>query len=414
MLQRSLFHRGLLRRTVLLRSEDLTLGFEKYAEMDNATLSRVQPLRTDTDEWIATEKVHGANFGVYITRNGNGLRFAKRTAFLGEHENFFGYHALIPELRAHALAVRELVNKKVGKDVETLIINGELFGGKYQHTAVKKSTQSFQLRGALRNVSSVQKEAFPQYTPNLAFYAFDIKYRFDPEVPPMSMTFDDAHDIFAQVPGLLYQRVLMRGPLDKILAFDVEAFQTTVPCLLGGELANALIRSNWAEGIVARHAKRGLQEMEGKTTIIKIKCTAFQELKKDRNSNKALSDPMAEARAMAIERVGPQLPLPSAVLPTKQLQDACAHLTDHVCDSRLTNLVSKIGPEELRTLTPDRVATMLAQDCIKDFLKDTALELANMPVLYRRELARYVLTEARRFVTKKWDVVIAATADAPA
>jgi RNA-editing ligase len=357
-------------------------GFEKYAEMDNATLGRVQPLRTDTDEWIATEKVHGANFGVYVTKYGKGLRFAKRTAYLGESENFFGYHALIPEMRTHALAIRELVNKKVGKEVESVIINGELFGGKYQHTEVPRSAQTFQLRGALRSVSQVQKESFPQYTPDLAFYAFDIKYRVDPALPAVVMTFDDAYEIFQQVPGLLYQRVLMRGPLDKILAFNVETFTTTVPGLMGGKMANAYIRNNWSEGIVARHAKRGTQELEGRTSIIKIKCTAFQELKKDRNSNKAIADPMADARAMAIERVGPQLPQPSAVLPTKELEDACQLLTDHVCDSRLSNLASKHGPDALRAMSPDKVANLLAQDCLKDFLKDAPVATANMPLLY--------------------------------
>jgi RNA-editing ligase len=398
---------GPLRRTRRLLFEGSEAqGFEKYAEMDNATLSRVQPLRTDTDEWIATEKVHGANFGVYVTKYGQGLRFAKRTAFLGESENFFGYHCLIPEMRTHALAVRELVGKKLGKDVETLIVNGELFGGKYQHTEVKRSNQSFQLRGALRGVSSVQKEQFPQYTPDLAFYAFDIKYRLEPDLPPASMTFDDASEIFAQVPGLLYQRALIRGPLDKILAFNVETFTTTVPGLMGGTLAKHYIRNNWSEGIVARHAKRGVQEMEGKTSIIKIKCTAFQELKKDRNTSKALADPMADARAMAIERVGPQLPVPSAVLPTKALEEACAHLVDHVCQSRLNNLVSKEGPDTLRAMSPDQVAKMLAQDCLKDFLKEAKPDVVNMPILYRRELARYVLAESRKYVTKHWESVV--------
>ena len=46
----------------------------------------------DKDEWIATEKVHGANFGIYSTDFGRTVRYAKRSGIMSPNEHFFGYH----------------------------------------------------------------------------------------------------------------------------------------------------------------------------------------------------------------------------------------------------------------------------------------------------------------------------------
>lgn len=385
-------------------------NFEKYNEIDNASLSRVQPLRTsNTDEWIATEKVHGANFGIYVLNKGAQVRFAKRTTIMPETEPFFGYQCIAPQLKEQALKIRELVMQDVKQDPDTIIIYGELFGGKYLHPEVPRSSQSYTLRGATRGVSSVQKEPFPQYTPNLAFYAYDIKYKVLADGAMRTMTFDEATNVFKRIPGLLYQRAIVRGHIDKCLAFNVETFLTTVPQWLG--LSEYYMKHNKAEGVVIRHAKRGLPEMEARTTMLKIKCTAFQEMKADRTqmtAPRAAKDPMLDVRMLAIQRVGPQLAAMDSVLPTPELVEHCQKLSDHICDSRLSGLLSKLGTDGLVTgaLTQKRLAHMLAQDALKDFLKEAPPTVINAPVVIRREFARYLLTEARRFVAAGWKALL--------
>jgi RNA-editing ligase len=368
----------------------------------------VQPLRSSNDEWIATEKVHGANFGVYLLNNGKTLRFAKRSNFMPESENFFGYHCIIPDLHRHALKAHQVLTELKGVNgapLDTIIMNGELFGGKYHHANVARSKQSYEIRGVRRGVTAVQTEPFPQYTPDLHFYAFDLKYRIAPNGPLFTLTFDEATAVFEKVPGLLYQRALLRGPIDKILAFDVETFTTTVPMMLG--MGKHYMRNNFAEGIIARHCRRGQPDMEGKTTMLKIKSSAFQELKADRtqvqNSTKK-RDPMADARALAISRVGPQLPVVESIFLDANVAAACKHLTDHVCAQRLKNLISKLGLDGVASgsITQDSVAFLLAQDSLKDFIKDAAPEVINANLMQRREFARYVLFEAKRFVAKEW------------
>ena len=409
MLRRSVARLGVLRATVALRgskefSEDP--DFEKYFEVDNANGTRVAPLRMNSDEWVATEKVHGANFGIYVMDNGATMKFAKRTAFLGEHENFFGFHVLKPQLQSWGMeAYRQLKTYLKVDSLDTMIIFGELFGGKYFHQMVPRSKQTYMLKGQQRQIMSVQREPFPQYTPDLAFYAFDIKFKLSKESKLRLMTYDQGTSIFEKVPGLLYQKALVRGPLEKLLAFDVESFNTTVPQHLG--FGDFYMRGNISEGVVLRHHMRGHQATEGKTTMLKMKCTAFNEMKADRTAARVARDPMAEARQLAIDKYGPQLPVVEAVFPTKAQQRAAKKLLDHVCDSRLNNFLSKIGNDPIANgeMTSEKVAFALAADALKDFLKDETAEVVNLPLTLRREMGRHCLAEARKLVAKQWNSI---------
>ena len=273
--------------------------FEKYFEVENANANRVASLKMSSDEWIATEKVHGANFGIYMMDGGKTLKYAKRTAFINEHENFFGFHVLKPQLQVWAQeAFKHLKTYLKADHVETMVIFGELFGGKYRHPKVPRSTQSYTLRGVPRQIMSVQREPYPQYTPDLAFYAFELKFKLSKGSRLRLMTFDQSNAIFEKVPGLLYQKALVRGPLEKLLAFDVETFQTTVPAQLG--LGDYHMKHNIAEGVMLRHARRGMPDMEGRQTMLKMKCHAFNEMKADRTAARSVKDQMEGARRIAV------------------------------------------------------------------------------------------------------------------
>ncbi|CUG87210.1 mitochondrial RNA ligase 2, putative, partial [Bodo saltans] len=252
----------------------------------------------------------------------------------------------------------------------TIIVNGELFGGKYTHPNVPKSKQTFLLNGKPKSISAVQTDSFPQYSPNLHFYAFDIKYRLQEKDDAVTLTFDDATSIFERIPGLLYARPIIRGPLDKVTAFDVETFETTLPPLVG--MGNFPLKGNWSEGLVVKHSKRGKIGWECKgPTIIKIKCVAFQEISTDRKQGPRV-DQMETVRTASIAKTGHQLAEISTVIQDKEQLEAALHLLDHVTVNRLKNVVSKLGsdPFTSETMTPADLASLLAQDALKDFLKE--------------------------------------------
>ncbi|KAG5480779.1 hypothetical protein CUR178_05914 [Leishmania enriettii] len=414
MFRRCLIARLVRRSAILFAGENEAL-FERYSEIENAHSRRLEALKNSGlfhDEWIATEKVHGANFGIYSTEHGKTIQYAKRSGIMPPHEHFFGYHILIPELARYARQGRELLAEQLGASPSTVIINGELFGGKYDHPSVPKRRQSVMVAGRPRAITAVQNNAFPQYSPDLHFYAFDIKYRMTEEESYRTMTYDQALTIFEKIPGLLYAKAIIRGPLSKVAAFDVEHFVTTIPPLVG--MGDYPLKGNWSEGLVVKHCRRGEPGFDAKgLTLMKFKCTAFQEISTDRRQGPRV-DEMEEVRRQSILVSGVQLPDMESVIRDPKVRQATQLLLDHVCENRLQSVLSKIGtdPFEAQSITPTELSTLLAKDALKDFLKEADAMIVNTPLLVRREMTRYVLFEARKYVASRWKDVVGQVSDA--
>jgi RNA-editing ligase len=401
----------LVRRSRPLWADEREPFFERYSEIENSNTRRINALKNAglfNDEWIATEKVHGANFGIYSINHGKSIRYAKRSGIMPPSEHFFGYHVLIPDLTQYAQRCRELLTAQLKVSPVSIIMNGELFGGKYEHPSVPKKRQSVLVGGRTRAVSAVQNDPFPQYCPDLHFYAFDIKYKIsEDDADYVTLTYDEATAIFEAIPGLLFAKAIIRGPLSKVAAFDVETFTTTIPPLVG--MGDYPLKGNWAEGLVVKHHKRGKPGFDPNgLTILKFKCTAFQEISTDRRQGPRV-DEMEEVRRQSIQVSGVQLPDMESVIRDPEVREATQHLLNHVCDNRLKSVLSKIGtdPFEQQTMTPDELATMLAKDALKDFLKEAEPKIVNAPLLLRREITRYVVFESRKYIASTWKHVVA-------
>ncbi|KAH8612520.1 KREL2 [Trypanosoma vivax] len=398
-----------LRRSPFLLVEDRGNIFERYTEIENSNERRINALKSCgmfEDEWIATEKVHGANFGIYSIEGEKTIRYAKRSGIMPPSEHFFGYHVLIPQLQQYITSVREMLCDKMQKKLHTVLINGELFGGKYDHPSLPKTRKTVMVAGKQRTISAVQTDSFPQYSPDLHFYAFDIKYKESAESDYISLVFDAATELFQKVPGLLYAKAIIRGPMSKVAAFDVEHFVTTIPPLVG--MGNYPLAGNWAEGLVVKHARRGEVGFDPKgVTILKFKCTAFQEISTDRRQGPRV-DEMESVRRDSIVRSGVQLPDLASVIQDPVQLEATRHLLDHICENRLKNVLSKIGTEpfEKEVIVPDQLATLLAKDALKDFLKDVDPSVVSVPVLTRKDMVRYLLLESRRLVCTQWKSIL--------
>ncbi|ESS63930.1 REL2 [Trypanosoma cruzi Dm28c] len=398
-----------LRKTPLWLADDGSSLFERYTEIENSNERRMSALKACgmfDDEWIATEKVHGANFGIYSIEGEKTIRYAKRSGIMPPTEHFFGYHMLVPQLQQYITVTREMLCDKLQKKLHTVLINGELFGGKYDHPSLQKTRKTVMVAGKPRTITAVQTDSFPQYSPDLHFYAFDIKYKETNEAEYVTLTFDEATELFKRVPGLLYARAIIRGPMSKVAAFDVEHFVTTIPPLVG--MGNYPLKGNWAEGLVVKHAKRGTPGFDPKgLTILKFKCTAFQEISTDRRQGPRV-DEMEGVRRDSISRSGIQLPALESIIHDPAQLEASKFLLDHICENRLNAVLSKIGtdPFEKQEMTPDDLATLLAKDALKDFLKEAEPAIVNTPILTRRDMARYVLFESRQLVCSRWKAIL--------
>lgn len=80
-------------------------------------------------KYVATEKLHGANFSVWVNPDGT-VRCGKRSGFLGEEANFYRWREAMEE--PALVEWLEGVKADVAKRKHALCFYGELFGGGVQ------------------------------------------------------------------------------------------------------------------------------------------------------------------------------------------------------------------------------------------------------------------------------------------
>ena len=385
--------------------------FSAYTEIDLPSESRIASIAATglhKEEWVCLEKIHGTNFGIYLIDEQQ-VRYAKRSGIMDPHENFFGYHLLHDEFTAQIRTICDLIKQRfqIHGKVGRVVMNGELFGAKYSHPLVPKSEKwcvmpngkKFPIAGV-----QIQREPFPQYSPELHFFAFDLKYSESGAEEDFKMlSFDEFTDVCSNTPRLLYAKPLVRGTLDQCLAFDVENFMTPMPALLG--LGNYPLEHNLAEGVVIRHVRRGKPEVEAKqvSTIIKLRCSSFMELKHPGKQQELKETFIDTVRRAAIQRVGQVTTIAANMLPEVE-GAANALLLNNVSDGRLSNVISKVGREPLikGTISKDEVATMLAKDALKDFLKECDTAIINTALSLRKQLIINCYKESVKLVDQKF------------
>jgi RNA-editing ligase len=416
-------------------------NFVQYTEIDLPATTRINHIRskgfaTKKHEWVAMEKVHGTNFGVYLVDEAI-MKYAKRSGIMNDNENFFGYHVMTQDFTQWIRFACELIKHKYGiEHLGTVILNGELFGAKYRHPDVPKSTKVARLpNGSTQPISQVdiQEEAFPQYSPELHYFCFDVKYSIkgsqlsgselvhagpdgakqysDLQVLP----YDDFLEICEQVkkrfPEFIYAKPLLRGTLDQCLTFDVENFITPLPATELG-LGDYPLKNNYGEGIIIKHVLRGNSafdanaEMSGVSTILKLRSSQFMELKHAGKAAEMRKD-FREIREEAIKQNGGKIADMEITSMMTNVQKAInEQLINHVSSGRLNNVVSKYGKQVLISgeMSKEYLAMLLAKDALKDFLKDNdGPELTFSSPYALREMYNFnAYAEALNVVNEKW------------
>ena len=248
------------------------VSYEKISEStitwenDEAALRRLQKLT-----WVATEKIHGANFS--LSYDGESLRCAKRKAFLEEDQDFFGYQrvreGLEEKIPALFLALQESI-----PELSSITVYGELFGGHYPHPDVPE----------VPGVSAIQTGVY--YSPDVHFSAFDLAYSCgeDRDYWP----FDRAMELFDQF-DIFRGEVLFQGSFKDAMAFS-ERFSSPLPERLG---LPALKDKNWAEGLVLRPLESvWIETKKGRVRpLLKRKIAEFAEDERYNQSEKQAPDP---------------------------------------------------------------------------------------------------------------------------
>lgn len=208
-------------------------------------------------DWVVTEKIHGANFG--ITTDGVTVDFAKRKELLQPGEDFFGYLRKKAQLEAQAKEIFNILQAKI-PNLQRVTIYGELFGGEYPHPDV----------AVVEHVQAVQTGVY--YSPNIEYCAFDIAVSGD--FGSQYLDYNITLQVLGEV-GMMRAEPLFIGKFEQAFNYKIE-FESTIPQILK---LPALDKANKAEGVVIKLVKSiYVETKKGRVRpIIKNKISEFAE-----------------------------------------------------------------------------------------------------------------------------------------
>ncbi|AYZ37107.1 RNA ligase, Rnl2 family [Chryseobacterium indologenes] len=298
--------------------------FKTYNSIENAYQTHViEQIRLQgfgDEVFIVQEKVHGANFSFFT--DGKEIKIAKRTAFIGNDEKFFNAHQILERYRKNVVEVFHAV-KKLYRDVQTIVIYGELFGGGYKHKDVE----------AVKDAVRVQKGI--EYAPYNEFYAFDIKLN------GVTYLDTDIINIIFEKTGFFYAKTLFQGTLEEALKFP-NVFNSKIPAWLGLPELN-----NMCEGTIVKTLKTRYFGNGGRVIL------------KNKNEKWIEKSKMVKKQAKIAQK-----PIDFS----EQAQNIWEEIQQYVTANRLNNVLSKTGEFEPKMI--GKVIGLFAQDVLEDFEKD--------------------------------------------
>lgn len=305
----------------------MTLKFTRYNSIENVqhakTMAQIDLQGISKENWVVSEKVHGANFSIWM--DGNEIRFAKKSGFVKEGENFYSFSRIQEDLKRKVTYLL----KTVLPNANSLRICGELFGGSFKHPDVPNI-----------DVKTIQKGIL--YSPDIEFMAFDI-YVDD------LLVNQDEFDRLAYASGLFYARVLFKGTLDECLAYPNE-YNSTIPELLG----YPKLTDNVCEGNVIKPTEPTFFGNESRV-ILKNKNEKWSEKSKERKAPK---------QVVKLSDAG---------------KEKVTTLIQYVTENRLRNVLSKIG--EVTQKDFGKILGLMTQDVLEDYNKD----FSDLPELEKAE-----------------------------
>ena len=291
------------------------MRFIKYPKLTGShrkeDVERIEKYFSETgldDDWVALEKIHGANFAIYFDLSVGmpSMRVASRNQFVDD--NFYSSGQLISNLVESSVFDRllyRLTRNSIKGD--WIVLYGELFG-----------------QGINKGVV---------YPAGRHFIPFDLRYLHADE----SREFF-SHEAFNQhMEGLFTTpTVYGEGTLRECLQIDPDTLQSQAGVSVSKTFVNP--PDNHPEGIVIRPRK--ICYMDGDFVAIKHKLPKFREVKRNRTRSKGKQNWTLE-----------------------QYQDP--NIMDYVTEARLDNVRSHLGDQ--KSVHFGRMANAFAIDVMREY-----------------------------------------------
>ncbi|MEM1393006.1 MAG: RNA ligase family protein [Cyanobacteria bacterium P01_H01_bin.150] len=289
-------------------------------------------------DWVVTEKIHGANFG--IVTDGLEVKFAKRKEFLDSEEDFFGYQLLKEELALKAKEIFKVLQIQKN-NLQKIFIYGELFGGEYPHSEVN----------SVFGVQAIQTGVY--YSPRIEYCGFDIAVIENGiDFEKKYLDYDRGLQLFEQV-GIMAAKPLFIGKFEDAVAYNIE-FESTIPTILN---LPSLQQANKAEGVVIKPVKSFcIETRKGRIRpIIKNKIPDFAEDSRYHQAQKW----NYRDKFTKIQNQKPILSFEN---------ELCQEMLNLVTVTRLNNVISKFGRVTNQDIEKQQqLVDLLEKDVLESF-----------------------------------------------
>jgi len=330
------------------------MEFTKYSSIENtyrqAEIERIIQQGKSGGTWRVSEKVHGANASIWY--DGQEMKMAKRTSFLGQFDDFYNWETV---LDAERPKVENLWNGYcVQRNIKVLVLYGEIFGGNYPHPDVPKNVHA----------SQVQKGIF--YSPNNLFYCFDIKVQNTDE--HWNYLDEMCKGELCMKHNILWDNPLAEGTFEECLKYP-NAFDSIIPQML--ELPE--IKPNICEGVVIKPVYPQFFN-SGDRVILKNKNDKFSEVAHGKKEPR-------EKVPVTLSDEGSQL---------------LSVISNHITENRLRNVVSKVGAITDKDF--GKILGMFQKDVMEDFLKDWKDQFLTLEAIERKQIQKELSTECGNLI----------------
>ena len=334
------------------------LEFKKYSSIENTydqeLMEKIKSEGFDSLQYVVQEKVHGANC-CFVT-DGQVVQFAKRTSLVEAGELFYNYEELLERYKEKVIRLFQRIKEKYA-DTKTVLVYGEMFGGKYPHPDVKNDPK----------VMNIQKGVF--YSPIHEFYGFDMYVAGSERGRYLSV---DEANMFFEEGNFFYAKTLFRGTLNECLEYPND-FKSLIP----GWLGLPDIEENSCEGIIIRPIEPVFFR-NGSRLLLKSKNSKFAEKK-------------AVKKRQSLLYVEPTY--------SEALNEQLLITEEYVTENRLNNVISKIGhvlmPQETGKLTG-----LFSKDMLEDYLKEHSTSYALLEKSEQKILNRHMNKQAIDLIKK--------------
>jgi Rnl2 family RNA ligase len=285
--------------------------FQKYNKIENSYRLGTEITENKNDLFAVSEKIHGANFGMYY--NKDGFYCASRNNKLAEDANFnnFRYALEKSDIKSKMKEIYKMLGNR------DFIMYGEIFGGNYPHPDVPKG-----------KFKMVQKGVY--YSPDINILAFDIC------VEGKYLSYAEFKNICEEV-DFPYIKARFVGKLTDCLNYSNE-FQSTISDYYG----LPPIDDNICEGVVIRGYAEDFKDHRGNRIIIKNKNEKFSE--KQKNKKVFVED--------------------------TSIIDNVEKIEPFICENRLNNVLSKMTDDEKVIQNFGKIMKLFVNDCITDIQEE--------------------------------------------